>query len=91
MFQLRQGKKSMKFGRVELLTSVSKASLLTSFAIAMLTWVAVELLPNIDAESGWVSVAAGLAAQIIPMVIMLLRNNKDITIEDKKIDPPKKG
>lgn len=78
-----QGNKSLKFGSAERKLTLNKTSLLTSLAVAVLTWASVELIPDLSDESGWIGAVAGLAAQAIPMVIMYLRSNKDVTVEPK--------
>ena len=90
MFQLRQGKKPLSFGRVEAKTSLNWASLTTSLLVAILSWAGAELLPQLSEYGGTIGAVAGLIAQISPMLIALLRNNKDVTLADKKLDPPKK-
>jgi hypothetical protein len=90
MYQLRRGKKPLSFGRVEAKTSLNWASLVTSLIVALLSWAGAELLPQLDQYGGTVAMVAGLVAQLIPMVVQLLRNNQDVTLEDKKLDSPKK-
>lgn len=90
MYQLRRGNKPLKFGRTEKVVSLNWASLLTSLVVALLTWAGVELIPQLEQSGGKVAMVAGLVAQVIPMVIAYLRNNKDLVIEDKKLDPVKK-
>ncbi len=83
-----QGKKAFKFGMVEAKASLNWASLATSFAVAVLTWAGVELIPQlieVRGESSTIGVIAGLVAQAIPMIVMYLRNNKDV-----EVDPAKK-
>jgi hypothetical protein len=79
-----QGNKSLKFGNAERKLTLNKTSLLTSLAVAVLTWASVELIPDLSDESGRVGVAAGIAAQVIPMIIMYLRSNKDVTVDQPK-------
>lgn len=78
-----QGNKSLKFGTAERKLSLNKTSLLTSLAVAVLTWAAAELIPQLIDEPGTWGVIAGLAAQALPMIIMYLRSNKDVTVEPK--------
>jgi hypothetical protein len=77
-----QGNKSLKFGSVERKLTLNKASLLTSLAVAVLTWAGVELIPQLSDESGWVGAVAGIASSAIPILIMYLRNNKDVTVDE---------
>jgi hypothetical protein len=81
-----QGKKAFQFGLVEAKASLNWVSLATSFAVAVLAWAGAELIPQLSDESGLLGTVAGFAAQVIPMVIMYLRNNKDLKIEPKGED-----
>jgi hypothetical protein len=89
MYQLRRGSKPLKFGRTEKAVSLNWASLLTSLVVTLLTWAGVELLPQLENYGGTVALIAGIVSQVIPIVVAFLRNNKDLTYEDKKLDTPK--
>jgi hypothetical protein len=91
MFQLRRGNQPLKFGRTEKAVSLNWASLATSLVVTLLTWAGVELIPQLQEYGGTVALVAGFVAQIIPIIVAFLRNNKDIVYEDQKLDPPKKG
>lgn len=77
-----QGNKSLKFGSVERKLTLNKASLLTSLAVAVLTWAATDLIPQLSDESGWIGAVAGIASSAIPILIMYLRNNKDVIVDE---------
>lgn len=82
-----QGKKAFKFGAVEAKASLNWASLATSFLVAILTWAGVELIPQLvewQGDSSVIGVIAGLVAQAIPMIVMYLRNNKDVIVDPSK-------
>ncbi len=80
------GKKAFKFGKVEAKASLNWVSLGISLSVAVLTWAGAELIPQLTDESGVIGMVAGLAAQVIPMLVMYLRNNNDLKIEDKTKD-----
>lgn len=80
-----QGNKSFKFGTVERKASLNWTSIGISFLIAVLTWFGTDLIPQLaELHSGWISAIAGVSAQIIPMVILYLRNNIDLKTEEPK-------
>lgn len=77
------GNKPFVFGAVEKKVALNWASLLTSLAIAVVSWAGVELVPQLQEYGGVVGVVAGVTAQFIPIVVMYLRNNKNVVIEPK--------
>lgn len=79
-----QGNKSLKFGSAERKLTLNKTSLGISLAVTLLTWAGAELIPQLTDESGLIGIIAGLAASAIPMVVMWLRNNQDVTVEKKE-------
>jgi hypothetical protein len=89
MIQQIRGNKPLKFGSVERKASLNWHSLLISLVIAVLTWGSTELVPQLQEYGGTIATIAGLVAQAIPMVILWLRNNQDMTVI--KESKPKKG
>lgn len=79
-----QGNKQLKFGSAERKLTLNKTSLGISLAVTLLTWAGAELIPQLTDEAGLVGVIAGLASSAIPMLIMWLRNNQDVTVENKE-------
>lgn len=81
---MKQGNKPFKFGSVERKASLNWASLGTSLAVAILTWTSQEFIPELESNyEGAIAVIAGLTAQVIPMIVLYLRNNKDLKVEEK--------
>lgn len=89
MYKMTQGRGSLKFGDTEKRISLNWASLVVSIVVAILTWVGVEAAPHLEQYGGWIAGVAGLAAQLIPVIIAYLKSNKDLTF-DKPVDPSKK-
>lgn len=87
MFKLVSGRGSLKFGSAEKGLSLNWASLAVSLVIATLTWFGVEAVPDLQERGGAIAAIAGLVAQLIPVIVMYLRSNKDITF-DKPVSPP---
>lgn len=83
MFKMVRGKSTLKFGKAEAKLSLNWKSLSISLLVAILGWVSADLIPALTEHEGYVSVIAGILAQIVPMVILYLRDNSDIVLEDK--------
>lgn len=81
------GKKSLKFGKVEAKASLNWQSLLISLVVALLSWISAELVPYLSEYGGTIAVVSGLFAQIIPVLVLWLRNNQDLVIDNKKSPP----
>jgi hypothetical protein len=84
VFKVNRGRGVGKFGKTEKALTLNKTSLAVSFAIAVLTWVTTSLVPELQDESGALGAAAGILAQVAPMLILWLRSNKDIAADIKE-------
>lgn len=76
-----QGKGSLKFGAAEKRISLNWASLAVSLAVAALTWFGMEAAPKLEEYGGIVATLAGLAAQLIPVIVAYLKSNKDLIVD----------
>ncbi len=83
MMKLVRGKSVGSLGEVEKKLTINWTSLVISIGVAVLTWGSTELVPDLQEYGGVLGSAAGLISMVIPILLSMLRNNSDVTVEKK--------